>query len=626
MPTPPTPTSGVIRLLNVPFDSGYKNVLDFPTDEEREKYMLSRQITRMDGAPITYGFDNCQYSRRDGTLRVPLHIDQLYNCNYLMFKNPYYSSKYFYCFVTAQRYINDNCTELKIDTDVYSTWINQANIRASFIEREHTNDDRPGANLIPEGLETGEFVAYEMYNPIVTVPYGQSTLEVNPLEPVVCVAYLGDNVAGADIGNKKYGGAYNGIPSSIPFLLTDLKGNINAPDQGLPHITALIKKLNTAAQDNQILSVFTVPVLSVLTSYYTVATQNAIEDNKFVALETNNNEPKHVIFQTTHPDNNNGYEPRNKKLLSYPYCYLGFTAPNGTPKVYRYENFRKDDILFWGFSEVNPNPTVVITPEDYVITDSNPEVDTLNIPQSVTVNGYPNISYRNDYFNAWLAQNSQIVNLSVDRTNFNYDIAASRNSIAGERERTNAIANLVTTTTAGVAGAITGNVLGTVNTMAGGIQSALNTGYNLQDLGLTAQANAGNRQYDIKMINAQVEKQSLLPDTGTLSSSNSTLLGYNYFQKSCFSRFGIKNEYARKIDQYFDMYGYQTNEVKEPNLTGRRNWNYLKTVNINITGRIPTPDLNRLKSVFDNGVTIWHDPKTIYDYSQSNAIIGKKQG
>ena len=34
-----------------------------------------------------------------------------------------------------------------------------------------------------------------------------------------------------------------------------------------------------------------------------------------------------------------GYTPRNKKLLTYPYIYLGFNPQNGTKKIYRYEDF-----------------------------------------------------------------------------------------------------------------------------------------------------------------------------------------------------------------------------------------------------------------------------------------------
>lgn len=44
----------------------------------------------------------------------------------------------------------------------------------------------------------------------------------------------------------------------------------------------------------------------------------------------------------------------------------------------------------------------------------------------------------------------------------------------------------------------------------------------------------------------------------------------------------IKQEYARVIDNFFNMYGYKVNDVKIPNITGRLNWNYVKTVDINL--------------------------------------------
>ena len=83
----------------------------------------------------------------------------------------------------------------------------------------------------------------------------------------------------------------------------------------------------------------------------------------------------------------------------------------------------------------------------------------------------------------------------------------------------------------------------------------------------------------------------------------------------------IKNEYAKIIDNFFSMFGYKVNDVKVPSLTGRRNWNYLKTVDINITGDIPQADLQQIKDMFNAGCTFWHNPTTFLDYSQSNPIV-----
>ena len=88
-----------------------------------------------------------------------------------------------------------------------------------------------------------------------------------------------------------------------------------------------------------------------------------------------------------------------------------------------------------------------------------------------------------------------------------------------------------------------------------------------------------------------------------------------------FYKMSIKAEYARIIDDYFSMFGYKTNRVKVPNITGRQNWNYVKTIDCNCDGDIPETDLNVIRTIFNNGVTMWHDPSKIYDYSQSNNIV-----
>jgi hypothetical protein len=68
-----------------------------------------------------------------------------------------------------------------------------------------------------------------------------------------------------------------------------------------------------------------------------------------------------------------------------------------------------------------------------------------------------------------------------------------------------------------------------------------------------------------------------------------------------------REDYAKIIDDYFTTYGYSCREVKVPNIKSRPLWNYIKTQNACITGNIPFNDLAKIKSVFNNGVTFWHD-------------------
>ena len=84
----------------------------------------------------------------------------------------------------------------------------------------------------------------------------------------------------------------------------------------------------------------------------------------------------------------------------------------------------------------------------------------------------------------------------------------------------------------------------------------------------------------------------------------------------------IKRENAMIIDEFFSMFGYKINRVKAPNITGRENWNYVKTINCNFDGDgIPQTDMETIRKMFDNGVTFWHNPSTMYNYNNSNNIV-----
>ena len=65
----------------------------------------------------------------------------------------------------------------------------------------------------------------------------------------------------------------------------------------------------------------------------------------------------------------------------------------------------------------------------------------------------------------------------------------------------------------------------------------------------------------------------------------------------------IKYEYAQIIDSFFSMFGYKVNSVKVPNITGRSNWNYVKTIDCNFDGNIPQVDIDD----FIFGDIEWHE-------------------
>ena len=44
-----------------------------------------------------------------------------------------------------------------------------------------------------------------------------------------------------------------------------------------------------------------------------------------------------------------------------------------------------------------------------------------------------------------------------------------------------------------------------------------------------------------------------------------------------------KKEYLEIIDNFFTKYGYKVNVLKTPQMYTREKWNYIKTVDVNIT-------------------------------------------
>lgn len=549
-----------IRILKSPLLLDNKNQLTFENAQKQFEYFDDLEYLEVNDA---------SYQRKDNTIRFPEHIDNILEFNYCMYQNQNYSNKWFYAFIVNKRYENDGMTYISILTDVFQTWQFDLDFKQSFIEREmiNVNDDIAGANLMPEGLETGEFQI-------------DGTAEFEDLEPAYIIAYSGDSYTDAS-GNthpvKQEGYSYNGIYSSVTFIVCNEYGF---------HIA--MAYMNLADNSAKVLTVFTVPKLAVK-SLLPVDPED-VHTYFWDFIEENFKENPVVKNLVSTPSALDGYVPRNQKLRTYPYMYLGFNPQNGSKKIFRYEDFENGLPSFKIMSEINPNPTIQFIPQNY----RGQTGDSLS--DAVTMNGYPTISFKNDYFNTWLAQNGDIVALNMQQEQYNYEVSAVREGI-----------NLGSQiASAGMAG---------FNLDAEGIGKGLlgtaHSAINLASLDV-------NHEFYIKQQLAQIEKQKMLPDNVTMGSSNATLLGYDLMDNNIFTRYTIKRQFAEKIDKFFDMYGYLTNIVKVPNLKNRPNWNYIKTIGANILGDIPQGDLQIIKNMFDNGVTLWHNPETFLDYSQNN--------
>lgn len=87
-------------------------------------------------------------------------------------------------------------------------------------------------------------------------------------------------------------------------------------------------------------------------------------------------------------------------------------------------------------------------------------------------------------------------------------------------------------------------------------------------------------------------------------------------------RFKLYNDYMNKIGDYFAMFGYKQNKLMKPDLRSRYYYNYIKMLQCNISGeKIPKEHLEKIKDIYENGVTIWHMDRAgvkCMDYSKDN--------
>lgn len=530
-----------VHLLNVPLENNYKNQVLFDTTIEQADIMKTKIAKDFNKKPLS--FTGLTYIRKDNVLRIPKHIDELYTCNYLMYNNNNFAHKWFYAFITDMRYVNPQLTEITIETDVWQTWFKEITLKESFVEREHVSvqDDNNKYHTFPETLETGEYivnthevdqksdgVASDMCYVIAsTLSKEKSTVVV---DGVTTTRYL---AAG--------GGKYNGVYSGVKYYRCKTS----------TYVDELLENYVNAGQGEGVNGLFMIPKWLAPTD-----SEDGIAEVKQTSShsEYNNSTSKNLTLD--------GYTPRNKKLLTYPFNYLLVSNNNGANAIYKYEDF--DDKVFCSFvvkGAICPGGSIRMTPTAYKGVSEYDE-------ESINLGKFPICNWTTDMYTNWMVKNS----------------ASIQNSQAQ-------------TIISGAAGTI------------GGILSLD------LDTGLSSAANA---YFDIKSSMLEIQKQQLTPPQANGNVNCGDVIASSSKNTFHFYKMSIKKEFAEKLDKYFDMYGYQVNTVKIPNINNRPCWNFVKTIGVNIDGAIPQNDLTKIREMFDSGVTFWKSFAFVEDYSLDN--------
>lgn len=536
-----------IYLLKVPLEINDSNQLTFSSASAQHNYFNSLPKIHV---------DDYTYQRKDGTIRYGGQFDDLIGYNYVMYRNDYYTNKWFYAYITNMSYLNDSVTAVSIKTDVYQTWMFDLTYKQTFIEREHVNDDTTGLHTVPENLELGEYI---MNGSVINNDLSPSQTETNVSWICFQVSDFPDGDGalspslGDDVQGKIYGGVYSGL--TYLFVLTPTAAN------------RLIKCYDLAGKADAIVSIFQVPlgILSAdklsITNHTSEAGSIGIgimtaDDYNAIAIDT----------QTiTKPTSLNSYTPKNHKMLTYPFTYFYATNNAGTETIYHWEDFSGNP-SFKIEGAISQGMSIKAYPTNYK--------NATNLScYNYGINGgkLPVCAWNSDYYVNWCTQNSVNQPLSI-------------------------------------ASSIVNGVIGTGVNMsyqnyAGALSSATGAFFGI--------ANAISRQYEASLVPDQAKGNA---NAGDINMAEKRM-GFTFYPMS------IKAEYAKICDDFFSMYGYKVNRLKTPNITGRRNWNYVKTIGCYIEADIPQDDLEELKDMFNKGITFWHNTNTFMDYSQTNDII-----
>lgn len=137
------------------------------------------------------------------------------------------------------------------------------------------------------------------------------------------------------------------------------------------------------------------------------------------------------------------------------------------------------------------------------------------------------------------------------------------------------------------------------------------------------QLNRQSVQNSVAMAMATSKDMKNTPNT-MLSMGSDVYYGLDKGEKKVnLYRFGLTIDYYKRLGDYFAMFGYKQNKVMPINRRSRNFFNYIKTVGVNIkSSGVPRNYVEELKSIYDNGVTIWHidrkDFNFVGDYSKDN--------
>lgn len=556
------PNSIVCLLTDIPLTKDYEDTIYFDDSKKQEQWFLKHLLKT---------FDKVSYQRENrGVFFVECNASVVYSANYLMYRNTAYNNKWFYAFVDGVTYVNDNTTAVAYTIDPLQSWLFAFSLQECFVEREHSDTDTPFTNTKNESVGFGELMCGKSEN----------VLKASWAEPYACV-----------IASKSYSSDTT-KPVKLYDRLCPVYGYIGSADE----MNTVVQEYVSSGQENAILSMNLVPSFFAIGANTTTKQMPDTAPNTAIPVQ---------VSLTTLP---NGYKPRNKKLLGYPFNVLWVSNNAGSLNEYRYEDFVRDSqnqIAFKLVATAVTTPTMAMIPVNYRGVSEYYDEATI-------LSAFPAVPWIGDVYAAYMAMNRNSI-LASGENMFIKGAVNTATSLLGGVNSANNTLDMFEATKSDLSRQgktmSSASRLGFQQSVMGNVTNFIGTGINtLTDWYTSINALEG-KLADIK---------NMPPNVHNLTQGDSLMASLNRLNFTIY-QMCVKPEYALALDGYFDKYGYTTNLVKIPNTHSRPHWTYTKTKGCSITGSCPADVVQTICSIFNSGITWWKNGDEVGNYTLDNS-------
>lgn len=504
-------------------------------------------------------FTDFKYIREHRGVKVPVNAEDIGNACYICFKNQA-SGKWYYAFVTQVIYINPETSLLNFEIDVYQTFLFDMFIRDCDISREHVANDDFKTNTIQEPVDVGDYViAHEEVQVLGDLDSNYPFIILSAIDLLSDPGTLEEPKVTA-----AQGGVYGGLPSAVRAYLVE-------PHQwGTSSITAIMEALSSYPWVSQsILAIYAVPSFGF--SGTVTVRQSAMGFN--IGVISDSSSP----FRSGAGSALIGWESKfpsykNKKMYTSQFSFIECLLPNGNRFVLKPEFIKDSAPVVMLVTTLIPAPNFYFYTPDYCGAEEDFLLNANNI------SGFPCFPVQNNTYPLQTAQ------------------AEATNTLVHSQNRSNIFWDTV------------GNVIQSVFT--GDPLNVLSTGI---DAYKSVRSELQSSERDRQRIGQMQTNVSLTGASGgglaTFIASKKLEILYRWWT--------VKPEFAEKIEQFFDVYGYKVSRFGVPNLNSRPRYNYIKCNNVNIYGNIPNEFLQPLRNMFINGFTLWHDKSNVGTYGNN---------